>query len=64
MSTDPLIQEVRKARHEISEECSHDLWKLYARYEALQREMKARGRHTFVDSPPHPTPQELTAAPQ
>jgi len=50
MSSDPLIQEVRAARHRISEECGHDIWKLYARYDALQQEMKAEGKHRFVDA--------------
>ena len=51
MTTDPLIAEVRETRHRISEECRHDLWKLYARYDALQREMKATGKSRFVSEP-------------
>ena len=58
MTTDPLIQDVRSARHEISEECDHDIWKLYERYDTLQREMKAKGTHRFVDAPPQPSAQE------
>ncbi len=51
MTADPLIQEVREARHDISEECGHDIWKLYARYDVMQRQMKAEGKHKFVDGP-------------
>lgn len=58
MRPDPLIDDVRRARREISRECEHDIWKLYARYEAMQRRMKSEGTRRFVSEPPVPsTPQ-------
>jgi hypothetical protein len=51
MSRDPLIDEVRQARHEISQECDHDLRKLYARYDAMEKQMKAEGKWRFVSQP-------------
>ena len=50
MTEDALIAEVRAARHEISEECGHDLRKLQERCQALQSELCASGRHE-VSSP-------------
>jgi len=52
MKQDPLVEEVREARKEISRECGHDIWKLYARYEAVQKEMKAKGERQFISQPP------------
>ena len=54
MDQDALIAEVRAARHEISAECDHDLWKLYERYQALQQRLRASGRHDLQSSPPEP----------
>jgi len=51
MKPDPLVDEVREARHEISRECGHDIWKLYARYEAMQKQMKTEGEGRFVSQP-------------
>lgn len=51
MKPDPLIQDVREARREISHECGHDLWRLYARYEEMQRQLKAEGKCRFVTQP-------------
>ena len=50
MARDPLIDEVRKARHEISKQCGHDLRKLYARYRAMDKRLKAQG-HKFISQP-------------
>jgi hypothetical protein len=51
MIRDPVIDEVRAARHEISKECDHDIRKLYARYVAMQEQMKAEGKWRFVSQP-------------
>ena len=50
MKEDPLIEEVREARHEISKECGHDIWKLYGRYDTLQKELRKSGRYIFLDT--------------
>lgn len=49
---DLLVDEVRNARREISRECGHDLWKLYGRYENVQRQMKAEGKGKFLSKCP------------
>ena len=51
MEADPLVEEVRQARHRISQECGHDIWKLYAHYEATQRTMRSSGTAHFITSP-------------
>jgi hypothetical protein len=48
MKEDPLIEEVREARQEISQECGHDIWKLYERYDVLQKDFKTSGRYRFL----------------
>jgi len=49
---DPLVDEVRRARREISRECGHDIRRLFARYSAMQKRMKAQGKGHFVSQPP------------
>jgi len=51
MSLDPLIEDVRKARRQISQECGHDIWQLYARYQQIQKKAKEEGKTTFINSP-------------
>ena len=51
MKPDPLVDEVREARREISRECHHDLRNLFARYQILQDQMKAEGNLRFVSIP-------------
>ena len=55
MDEDALIAKVREARHEISEECGHDIWILYERYQALQRELQDSGRHSILPAPSAPS---------
>ena len=50
MERDALIEEVREARREISRKCGHDIRKLYARYQAMQKRLKAQG-HKFISQP-------------
>ena len=45
MKEDSLIAEVRAARHEISEECGHDLRKLQKRCQSLDRKLIAASQH-------------------
>ena len=52
MQRDPLVDDVREARREISRECDHDIWKLYARYEGVQKQLKTEGTRRFVSQPP------------
>lgn len=62
MRRDPLIDEVRRARLAISKECGHDLWKLYARYKAMQERMKAEGKVRFISQPLVGSPRETPVA--
>jgi len=45
--TDPLIDEIRQIRHEISAEFDHDPKKMYAYYKQVEKELKASGQYTF-----------------
>jgi hypothetical protein len=49
MKTDPLVEAIRKARHEISKECGHDPYRLVAYYQARERRLRAEGKRLFVD---------------
>ena len=61
MDRDPLVDEVRETRREISRECGHDIWKLYARYKAAQEQMKADGTGQFVSQPLVARTQDISA---
>jgi hypothetical protein len=43
------IAEVRKIRHEISEECGHDVRKLAAYFRRIEEELKTSGEFRFED---------------
>ena len=45
---DEVIREVRRARHEISRRCGHDVHKVVACYRAFQDELKRSGQYRFV----------------
>jgi hypothetical protein len=47
--TDPLIDEIRQIRHEISAEFDHDPKKMYAYYKQVEKELKASGQYTFLE---------------
>ncbi len=49
---DEEIQNVRRIRHEISEECGHDLDKVVAYYRRVEEEMKRSGRFRFAGRKP------------
>ncbi len=49
MKTDPLIDEIRQVRHEISAEFDHDPKKMYAYYKQVEKELKASNQYTFLE---------------
>ena len=56
-----VVKEVREMRMKISEECGHDLNKLLAYYQKVEKEMRKSGKYKFVDPEPSvekPTPTE------
>jgi len=46
------IDEIRRIRREISARFDHDVGKLIAHYQALEREYRKSGKYKFVDPPP------------
>ena len=46
------IDEIRRIRWEISARFDHDVDKLIAYYQALEREYRKSGKYKFVDLPP------------
>ena len=58
-----VVEEVREIRMKISEECGHDLNKLFAYYQEVEKEMRKSGKYKFVDPKPpaeKPAPTEST----
>lgn len=47
-SDDPIVDEVRQARHEISAEHGHDTRRLVEHYIRMQAEAKKTGKYRFV----------------
>ena len=47
-SDDPIVTEVRRARHEISAEHGHNTRRLGNHYIKLQEKMKKTGKYKFV----------------
>ena len=47
-----VVKEVREMRYKISEECGHDLNKLLAYYQKVEKEMRKSGKYKFVDPEP------------
>lgn len=45
------IDEIRRIRREISERFDHDIDKLIAHYQALEKEYRKSGKYKFVDPP-------------
>ena len=54
-----VVKEVREMRMKISEECGHDLNKLLAYYQKVEKEMRKSGKYKFVDPEP---PAEKSAS--
>ena len=44
------ISEIRRVRHQISEECDHDIRKLAAYYREVEAELKKSGQFHFEPS--------------
>ena len=51
MKPDPIIDEIRRVRHQISAECGHDPKRLLEYYLKLERKMKESGEFQFADAP-------------
>lgn len=49
--TDEGVEEIRQARHQISEECDHDLHKTVAYYRSVEEELRKSGKFRFSDTP-------------
>ena len=47
-----VVKEVREMRMKISEECGHDLNRLLAYYQKVEKEMRESGKYKFVDPEP------------
>ena len=45
------LDEIHRIRREISERFDHDVHKLVAHYQALEKEYRKSGKYKFVDSP-------------
>lgn len=50
--TDEGIKEVRRARHQISAECGHDVDQLVAYYQKMEEELRGSGEFRFADDHP------------
>lgn len=46
------IDEIRKIRYKISARCDHDVGKLIAHYQELEKEYRKSSKYKFVDPPP------------
>ena len=58
-----VVKEVREMRYKISEECGHDLNKLLAYYQKVEKEMRKSDKYKFADPEPlakKPTSTEST----
>ena len=60
MWRDPIVEEIREARHRIEAECGHDWDRLVAYYREVQRKAEQDGSHpVFSGSPKQATePQD------
>ena len=47
-----VVKEVREMRMKISEKCGHDLNKLLAYYQEVEKEMRKSGKYKLVDTQP------------
>ena len=47
-----VVKEVREMRMKISKECGHDLNRLLAYYQEVEKEMRKSGKYKFVDPEP------------
>ncbi len=51
---DPVIREIRAIRRKISEECGHDVHRLFEHYKKFEEELRREGRFKF-----YPTTEEV-----
>ncbi len=47
---DEEINEIRRIRHEISARFGHDVSRLVAHYQALEKELRQSGEYKFADA--------------
>ena len=47
-----VVKEVREMRMKISEKCGHDLNRLLAYYQEVEKEMRKSGKYKFVEPEP------------
>ncbi len=47
---DKEINEVRRIRHEISAQFGHDVGRLIAHYQKIEKELRQSGKYKFADS--------------
>ncbi len=58
------IKEVRRVRHEISEECGHDVDRLVSFYQKMEEDLRASGEFRFVsDRPKRPVVSRPKSSP-
>jgi len=57
MTNDPLIDEIRQIRHEISAEFQHDTQKMYAYYQQVEKELRASNQYSFFEDQIAPFPK-------
>jgi hypothetical protein len=55
------IAEVRRIRHQISEECDHDIHKVAAYYRQVQQELKKSGEFRFEEQSSDPPTVSATS---
>jgi hypothetical protein len=55
------IAEVRRVRHEISEECGHDIHKVAAYYRQVQEELRTSGNFRFEEKSFDPLAESATS---
>lgn len=51
MKDDPVIDEIRRVRHQISAECGHDSKRLVEHYMELDKKLSKSGKYRFVSKP-------------
>ena len=54
MKPDPLVDEIRKTRHEISAEFQHDPRRLFRHLQAFERRLRKTGKFRFVHGSSQP----------
>lgn len=58
---DDALQEVRHIRHQISEECGHDVHQVAAYYRKIEQELRESGQFRFQEDN---SSQAVTSPPQ